>query len=91
MKKSLRWLALAAVVTVTGCAGMEANVSTPVADVSATTTVNEKGKVGVAASASKTIDTGLGTKAKIGLDSKGGGLRVDAVDQRGTVITGEAK
>ncbi len=72
MKRSLGLLSLAGLLALAGCAGTAMTVTTPVADVTAGTTVREDGKIGVAASASKTVDTGLGTKAKVGYSTTGG-------------------
>ena len=72
MKRSLGLLSLVGLLALAGCAGTAMTVTTPAADVTAGTTTNEDGKVGVAASASKTVDTGLGTKAKVGYSTQNG-------------------
>lgn len=72
MKRVLGLISMAGLLALAGCAGTGMTVTTPLADVSAGTTVREDGKIGVAGSASKTVDTGLGTKAKVGYSTTGG-------------------
>ena len=78
MKRLIAVVAGVGLLGLAGCSSVNLNLGAAAEDVSAGTSVDSSGNVGVNAGASKTLDTGSGTETTIGATTGGSDVNLDA-------------